>query len=206
MKIQWLGHSSFLLEESTGTTIITDPHYNSFPDISADAVTISHLHKGHSNTAGVSGNPTILNRIGAFEIPGVHISSALSSHGEDRGKNLIFMFRIDGVDICHLGDIGERCNINLTEVIGEVDVLMVPVGGQYTIDAEQAKEYVDKLMPDIVIPMHYRESQESELDSVNEFLSYFDEDAIEYVEGDTIEVDRAQFDGECTKVVVFKRF
>ncbi|MGI6702381.1 MAG: MBL fold metallo-hydrolase [Christensenellales bacterium] len=203
MKITWLGHSSFLLEESTGKKIVTDPYTVDFPDVSADAVTISHLHSDHNNYKGVGGNPAIFKELGAFEIPGIHISSALSSHGGERGDNLIFMFRIDGVDLCHLGDIGERCNIALTEVIGEVDVLMVPVGGTYTIDAETAKEYVDKLMPDIVIPMHYKSEAYSELDPVNDFLALFDEENIEYVDGDTIEVDRAQFDGEYTKVVVF---
>jgi L-ascorbate metabolism protein UlaG (beta-lactamase superfamily) len=205
MKIQWLGRSSFRLEESTGTAIITDPYSESFPDTEADAVTISHLHGGHNNYKSVGGNPAVLNRPGAFEIPGVRISSAVTSHGEGKGKNLVFMFRMDGVEVCHLGDIGEKCNIKITELIGEVDVLMVPVGGISTIDAAEAKEYADKLMPDLVIPMHFKEHDESELESLDDFLSRYDEEDIIYVDGDTLEVDRAQFDGDCTKVVVFKR-
>lgn len=204
MKIQWLGHSSFRLEESTGASIITDPYEGDFPNVSADAVTISHLHSGHNNAKAVSGNPTILNRIGAFEIPGIHITSAMSSHGGSQGNNIIYMFRIDGVKICHLGDIGEKCNVNLMEVIGEVDVLLIPVGGKYTIDAEQAKDYIDNLMPDIVIPMHFKSNIDNESDNINNFLSLYEDDEIEYINGDTIEVDRAQFNGECTKVVIFK--
>ena len=111
---------------------------------------------------------------------------------------------MDGIDICHMGDIGQEMNVALGESIGSVNVLMIPVGGNYTIDAEQAKEYVDFLMPDIVIPMHYKtENSELDIDSVDSFLDLFDEEQIVYVEGETIELDREKFDGESTKVYVF---
>lgn len=212
MKIQWLGHSAFLLEESTGTRVITDPYGShvgfEMPAVQADIVTVSHQHKDHNNTAAVLGNPQVLHTIGGFEIKGVHIFSLNSHHdkvkGQERGNNIIFVFGIDGVDICHLGDIGEACTLELAEAIGAVNVLIIPVGGEFTIDAEEAKEYVDKLMPDVVIPMHFK-SHDSEFDieKVDAFLKYFDDEDIIRVEGDTIELDRNKFDNESTKVVLF---
>ena len=212
MKIQWLGHSCFKLTESTGTTIVTDP-YDSYvgfkmDTVEANVVTVSHKHKDHSAVSNVKGGPTIIDSLGAWEIGGVGITGLLSYHDNDkgakRGENNVYLYRMDGIDICHMGDIGQEMNPNLGESIGSVNILMIPVGGNYTIDAEQAKEYVDFLMPDIVIPMHYKtENSELDIDSVDSFLDLFDEEQIVYVEGETIELDREKFDGESTKVYVF---
>ena len=155
MKITWLGHSSFLLEESTGTKIVTDPYHSyvgyEMPDVEADIVTVSHAHNDHCCVSKVSGDPTVLNRAGAYEIGGVHILASRSYHddkkGSLRGDNLIFKYRMDGVDVCHMGDIGEECNAILVESIMPVNILMIPVGGNYTIDAKEAKEYVSRSSP-----------------------------------------------------------
>ena len=105
-----------------------------------------------------------------------------------------------------MGDIGEECNVTIVEAIMPVDILFVPIGGNYTIDAVQAKEYVDKIMPDIVIPMHYRTRDcELDIDKLNEFIDLFDEDDVIYADSDTLEYDRADFDGETTKVVVLDK-
>ena len=212
MKIQWLGHSCFKLTESTGTTIVTDP-YNSYvgfsmPQVSADVVTVSHKHKDHSAVENVQGNPQVIDSVGAWEIGGVGITALQSYHDNDkgakRGENTIYLYRMDGIDICHMGDIGQELSVNLGESIGSVNVLMIPVGGNYTIDAEQAKEYVDFLMPDIVIPMHYKtENSELDVDGVDGFIDLFDEDQIVYVDGETLELDREKFEGDSTKVYVF---
>ena len=213
MKITKIGHSSFLLEESTGTKIVTDPFDDSvgltMPHIEADAVTISHDHYDHNNLDAIIGSPMILNDEGAFEVSGVHISSVRANHdshnGAKRGKSLIFKYRLDGVEVCHMGDIGQECNPFLSEFIMPVNVLLIPVGGKYTIDAEKAYDYVDKLMPDIVIPMHYRTKDiDLGLDKVDDFLDLFDQENILEVEGDSITFDRAIFDDEVTKVIVFK--
>lgn len=213
MKVQWLGHSSFKLEESTGTEVVTDPYHSyvgySMPIVSADAVTVSHQHKDHNFLSAIKGEPEIINTLGAFEVKGIHIHSTRSYHdnvkGAKRGENLVFHFRIDGVEVCHMGDIGEDCSPALVETIVPANILLIPIGGQYTIDAEQAKEYVDKIMPDVVIPMHYKiKSCEIDLDKLDEFLDLFDTEDIIYVDGDTIEFDRNDFDGESTKVVVLK--
>lgn len=215
MKITWLGHSSFLLEESTGTTIVTDPYHPyvgyEMPKVDADIVTVSHAHNDHCYVSNVGGNPTVLNRAGAYEIGGVHILAQRSYHddqkGAQRGNNLIFKYRMDGVDVCHMGDIGEDCNPVLVESIMPINVLLIPIGGNYTIDAEMAKEYVDRIMPDIVIPMHYKTKDcEFDIDKVNEFVNLFDDENVVYLDGATVEFDRADFDGEETKVLVPQRF
>ena len=212
MKIQWLGHSCFKLTESTGTSIVTDP-YDSYvgfkmAPVSSDIVTISHKHKDHSAIHNVTGNPQVIDSIGTWEIGGVGITALLSYHDNDngakRGENNIYLYRMDGIDICHMGDIGQEMNPNLGESIGSVNVLMIPVGGNYTIDAEQAKEYVDFLMPDIVIPMHYKtENSDLDIDEVDKFIDLFDEEQVVYIDGETIELNRETFDGESTKVYVF---
>ncbi len=213
MKVTKLGHSAFQLEESTGTKIITDPYNDSvgqeMPKLEADAVTISHDHYDHNNLSSVLGSPKIIDSEGAFEVSGVHISSVSANHdshnGVRRGKSLIFKYRLDGVEVCHMGDIGEECNPFITEFIMPVNVLLIPVGGKYTIDAKKAKDYVDKLMPDVVIPMHYRTKNiDLGLDKVDDFLELFDSSDLVYVEGNEITFDRAIFDDEVTKVIVFK--
>ena len=213
MKITWLGHSAFLLEESTGTTVVTDPYGESIVgyrmrQVTADAVTLSHHHRDHDEVGRVAGSPQVFDTVGAWEVKGVDITSMHSWHdpeqGSKRGPNLIFKYRMDGVGLCHLGDIGEECDAETGDLIGTVNVLMIPVGGNYTIDAAQAKEYVDFLMPDIVIPMHFRTpSCAVDIGRLDDFLDLFDDEQIVRVDGDTLEVDREYFDGDSTKVIVF---
>ncbi len=214
MKLTWLGHSSFRLEESTGTSVVTDPFdpYVGYdmPAVSADIVTVSHGHKDHSNVLAVKGNPTVIRNAGFYEIGGVHMLASKSYHdsnrGADRGDNLLFKFRMDGVEICHMGDIGEECSIMLVESIMPVNVLLIPIGGTYTVDAEGAKEYVDRIMPDVVIPMHYKTKDcDFDIAKLGEFLDLFDDEDVVHIDGNTVEFDRADFDGESTKVYVLEK-
>jgi L-ascorbate metabolism protein UlaG (beta-lactamase superfamily) len=214
MKIAYLGHSSFLLTESTGTTIVTDPYDSAvgfeMPQIKADAITISHHHYDHDKVSAVGGNPVVLSKEGSYELSGVEISSIKSFHdnerGKKRGENLIFKFRMDGIDICHLGDLGEECSSELIEMLLPVNVLLIPVGGTYTLDAAMAKEYVDRLMPDIVIPMHYK-TKKSKLDieRFDSFVELFEEENVEYLQGSSLEILRDDLNGESTKVVVMEQ-
>ena len=215
MKIQWLGHSCFRLVESTGTAIVTDPYDSAIvgyemPKVQADAITLSHQHDDHNAVRNVQpACGTVLDKAGSWDVKGVGIASVVSHHDADqgarRGVNHIFKFRMDGVDLCHLGDIGEECTTELGESIGTVNVLMIPIGGNYTIDAQQAKEYVDLLMPDIVIPMHYKTpSCDMDIDKRNAFLQLFDDEQIVEIDGCEVEFDRSHFDGDCTKVIVFE--
>lgn len=212
MKIQYVGHSCFILTESTGTTIVTDPFtkigYEPAP-MRADAVTVSHAHYDHNNVGAVLGNPQIFDEEGTFEFNGVGIDAIQSWHdnqnGALRGENLIFKFRMDGLDVCHLGDIGEECTSELLEMLLPVNILLIPVGGKYTIDAEQAKEYVDRLLPDYVIPMHYKTKQ-SKLDiaKVDEFLDLFEREDIIEAEGDSIEFLRENLGDSGPKVILME--
>ena len=214
MKIRYLGHSSFQLIESTGTTIVTDPYSSSLgsemPAVTADAVTVSHHHYDHDAGERVGGKPLVIDKEGSYELDGVDINSIRSFHdpegGRLRGENIIFKFSMDGIEVCHLGDIGEECSTELIEALLPVDVLLIPVGGTYTIDAEQAKEYVDRIMPDIVIPMHYREKgKKLDVDRVEEFTDLFDEEEVDFEGGSEIDISREDLGGDTTRIIVMEK-
>lgn len=215
MKIKYLGHSSFLLTESTGTSVVCDPYDDSvgyeMAKVSADAVTVSHHHFDHDDYKRIGGNPVLLDTERSFSLSGVEINSVKSFHddcgGKLRGENIIFKFRMDGVDICHLGDLGESCSTALIESILPVNVLLIPVGGTYTLDAKMAKEYVDRLMPEVVIPMHYRaKGCKLDIARVDEFLDEFDGEEVHIIEeGCEIGFSREDLGGERTKIIVMER-
>ena len=214
MKIQYLGHSCFKLTESTGASVITDPYQSvgyELPDgITANAVTVSHDHYDHNNGPAIGGKPKILREEGCFDLDGVEITGIKSYHDTDagklRGENVIFKFRMDGLDICHLGDLGEECSAELLELLLPVNILLIPVGGNYTIDAELAKEYVDRLMPEIVIPMHYKtKSLDIDIDKAQPFLDKFDEEDVEVSHKDELEFSREDLTEEKTKIILMER-
>ena len=166
MKIKWLGHSAFLITSAAGIKIITDPYtvgdgINYHPiNESSDIVTISHIHGDHSNISAVKGSPVILREQGSNNIKGIDIKAMQVHHdstlGSQRGKNLIFCFKIDGVVVCHAGDLGHILSQKQIEEIRRVDILMLPIGGFYTIDGREANIVAQSLKPRIVIPMHYK--------------------------------------------------
>ena len=215
MIITPLGHSCFLLQESTGTTVITDPYSSdigiTLPPVTADVVTVSHSHYDHNNVKAVGGDPMIIDKPGMHDVKGVQIFGLNTYHdelnGEKRGSNVIFNIRMDGVNVCHLGDVGHGPSPMMIEAISPVDILLIPVGGNYTIDAEVAKEYVDRLMPNVIIPMHYKtDDVDIDIDGVDAFLDYFDEDDIEYVTDGKVEFDRSDFDDDYSmKVLCFEK-
>lgn len=214
MKIQYLGHSCFRLIESTGTTIITDPYkeigYELPKGLKADAVTVSHGHFDHNNAGIIGGHPRIIDKEGFYQLPGVGITGIKSYHddcgGALRGENIIYKFGMDGLEICHLGDLGEECSSELLEMILPVNILLIPVGGTYTINAEQAKEYVDRIMPEIVIPMHYKtRSLTLDIDKADAFLNLFDDEETEISEKNTLEFSRDDLTEEKTKIILMER-
>ena len=214
MKIQYLGHSCFKLTESTGASVVTDPYKSvgyELPDgITASAVTVSHDHYDHNNVKAIGGNPKILQKEGCFDLDGVEITGIKSYHdteaGSLRGENVIFKFRMDGLDVCHLGDLGEECSAELLELLLPVNILLIPVGGNYTIDFKSAKEYVDKLMPEIVIPMHYKTKRLNiDIDKAQQFLDEFDEEDVELSHKDVLEFSREDLTEEKTKIILMER-
>ncbi len=215
MKIRWIGHSSFVLTESTGISVLTDPYdpevvgYG-FEPPAVDLVTVSHASESHNFIKGVKAYKSIVDVPGKCDYEGIHVTGVSSNDGDDgsaRGKNVIFKFGMDGVTVCHMGDICEPCSPELVERLMPVNVLLIPVGGNSTVDAELAKEYVDRLMPDIVIPMHYKAKRcELDIDKVDAFLRLFDDECV-HEDITELELDRNDFNvgRDSTHVYVFKR-
>jgi L-ascorbate metabolism protein UlaG (beta-lactamase superfamily) len=164
MKIKWLGHASFLVTSDSGVKIITDPYATSenlrYGEINqpADVVTVSHEHGDHNNVAAVKGNPIVVRTTAT--VKGIDFKGVSTFHDNDggrtRGRNTVFCFAVDGVKVCHLGDLGHPLNDAQAAEIGSVDVLLIPVGGNYTCDAVVATRVGDKLKPKVIIPMHYQ--------------------------------------------------
>ena len=178
MEITWYGHSCFRLR-GKGATVVTDPYSGEYgytlPRIRADIVTISHHHPDHDYVRGIKGNPKVVDGPGEYEIRGVFITGIPTFHdrrrGRDRGSNTVFLFDIDDLRVCHLGDLGHVLDQSQVEVLGDIDVLLIPVGSVSTINAAQAAEVVSLLEPKIVIPMHYKtEVLTLKLDPVDKFL------------------------------------
>jgi L-ascorbate metabolism protein UlaG (beta-lactamase superfamily) len=184
MEISFLGHASFRIK-SKENTVVTDPFDPEmvgfkFSQVSANIVTVSHEHSDHNRVDLVSGVEKVIRGPGEYEIAGVSIIGSGSFHdeskGSERGPNIIYVIEIEGMRVVHLGDLGHQLSEKLIGEIGEVDVLMIPVGGVYTIGPKQAVEVVNALSPKIILPMHYQTSDLNsasftKLCSVDEFLS-----------------------------------
>ncbi len=179
MEITWLGHSCFKLKSKNGT-VITDPFDDSIGyqkgKLSANIVTVSHDHPGHNFTSGIEGNPKLITGPGEYEIGGIFIYGVSTFHdntkGEERGKNTIYLIEIDDVKVCHLGDLGHIPTATQLDEISDIDVLLIPIGGNSTINAATAIELVNIMTPNIVIPMHYKtEAIARDLDSPDKFLT-----------------------------------
>lgn len=169
MEIIYLGHSAFKIR-GKAASLVTDPFTTkstgfTMPKVSADIVTVSHDHDDHNAIQKVGGTtrrekPYVVKAPGEYEVNGVGVFGWGSYHdeskGSKRGKNTMYTIMIEGVTIGHLGDLGTKLNDDQIEGLGIIDVLLVPVGGVYTINPEQAVEVVNQLQPSWVIPMHYK--------------------------------------------------
>jgi len=180
MKVTWLGHSCFLLQGEEGITILLDPFFEDsvgypLPKLKADMVMISHDHTDHNNASAGGSNSQVIFGPGEYSRLGLEIRGIRSFHdqkkGRLRGENTIFCFQLDGIRICHLGDLGHILSPSQISEIGPVDLLFLPVGGRYTIDSKGADEVMRQIHPALVVPMHYRTGGLGfELDGVDEFL------------------------------------
>jgi L-ascorbate metabolism protein UlaG (beta-lactamase superfamily) len=168
MNIKWFGQSCFMLTAENGTKIIMDPYSKIFgslsgyklPEIDADIVTISHNHSDHNNVGAVKGNFVLIKEPGVFSQEGIDIKGVQTFHdnvsGAKRGKNVVYNFRIDGLNVCHCGDLGHLLSLEQINEIGKVDILILPIGGRAVLDASGATEVMKQLNPAVMIPMHYR--------------------------------------------------
>jgi L-ascorbate metabolism protein UlaG (beta-lactamase superfamily) len=166
--LRWLGQSCFLITSKTGLSILTDPYapQTGYAPLKPRAdspaiVTVSHEHADHNATNEVPGKFEVVRGAGAKTIKGIAITGIAASHGvspegQSRGADTIFVLQVDGLRICHLGDLGTLLSAGQLKQIGRVDVLMIPVGGYYTIDAAKAWKVIAQLKPRIVLPMHYK--------------------------------------------------
>lgn len=164
MEIKWYGQSCFMITSKNGTKVLTDPFHNmlgyKLPEIEANIVSTSHNHGDHNNVKAVKGNFMHIHESGDFSKDGIEIKGVQTFHdkvsGAKRGKNTIYNFKVDGINVCHCGDLGHTLDSNLVKEIGNVDILLLPVGGRATIDAIDAVNVMKQLNPKEVIPMHYR--------------------------------------------------
>lgn len=177
MEISWYGHSCFRLRDKE-IVIMTDPYDKSLglpvPRVRADVVTVSHDHPDHNAVQNIKGEPVVLSGPGEYEIKGIFVTGASSSEGEKRPlaqENTIFVFDMDGLTVCHLGDLDHVPVQEQIEALGDVHVLLIPVGGAPTLSASQAAEVIRLLEPRIVIPMHYSLPEMAlKLDPVSKFF------------------------------------
>lgn len=180
MEITWLGHASFLITSCNGTKILTDPYdnsigYKTFKD-SANIVSISHKHFDHSYIKEIKGDVKIIDTLGTFNLCDISIHGIPSYHdnlnGVKRGSNIIFVFTIDGFNICHLGDLGHKLSKETLKQIGNIDILLIPVGGHYTIDGKEASFVAKSIGSSIIIPMHFKTPSLSfPLNGVEDFIT-----------------------------------
>jgi len=180
MIITWFGHSCFRIESKEGSILI-DPFSKDIglkpPRIKDDLVLITHNHYDHNNIEGADTQTTmVIDGPGEYEKQGIYVRGILSYHdkveGKERGLNTIYIIKAEDMVICHMGDFGQaEFEKNQLDDIGDVDILMLPVGGKYTVDYKEAVEVVGKIEPKIVIPMHYKiKDLKSEIDGPDKFI------------------------------------
>ena len=184
MQIFWKGHSCFQILANIGkgnqVKIVIDPFSEEIglklPKMEADILLISHSHHDHNNKKAISGNPFLIEGPGEYEVKGVYVEGVHSWHdqkeGQERGENTIYTIEAEEMKICHLGDLGQKkLTDEQLEKIGDVDVLMVPVGGVFTISAKEAISIMAQIEPKITIPMHYSIPKlKIKLDGLEKFL------------------------------------
>jgi len=167
MNIQYYGHSCFKITTKPAgrgqedVNVFIDPFDKSIglrpPQGQADLVLSTHDHPDHNNVEALKGDPRVINIPGEYSVKGVHVVGLQSYHNEKKDiLNTVFILEAEDLKICHLGDLGMDLTEKQLEEIDGVDVLMIPVGGNYTIDAKKAVEIIKKIEPTIVIPMHYK--------------------------------------------------
>jgi L-ascorbate metabolism protein UlaG (beta-lactamase superfamily) len=200
MKIKWLGHACFLVTSRDGTRVITDPYavgggINYSPiNETADVVLVSHDHGDHNNVSAVRGKPEVVRGGGTKTIKGIPFKGIVTSHdasqGQQRGLNTVFCFTVDDLKLCHLGDLGHVLSPGQVTEIGTMDILFIPVGGFFTIDATVASQVCGQLTPRIAIPMHFKTTKCAyPIAGVQDFLK--GKKGVRKVVGSEVQIERA---------------
>ena len=179
MLIEWYGHACFRLKLNSGINITIDPFDDTIgfpqPSLETDIALISHHHFDHSCMESLKGDYVVYDKPGVYENNGVKITGIKTYHdrkqGGLRGENIVFKIEAEGLLLCHLGDLGEEITEELVEKIGHCDVLMIPVGGMNTLNGREALNLLDRLEPNIALPMHYRVSgSDLPIEGIHPFL------------------------------------
>ena len=184
MIVTCLGHAEFLVELEGGTRIVIDPFDAScgYPvhRVKADVALVSHGHHDHCAVENVEGNPRVIDKAGTYDAaPGVRIRAVQAWHdeaqGTKRGATLMFVIEADGLRVCHVGDLGHMPDAEQLAAVGAVDLLMLPVGGFYTIDAKTAAAVAEKMHARVILPMHYRTAYNADwpIAPVDDFLALY---------------------------------
>lgn len=180
MDVTWFGHSCFHLVSSDGRSIVIDPYDSAtgygIPPVSPDVLLISHNHHDHNNVRAIGGDPVVVKGHGSHKAAGIEFRGVATYHddkgGRLRGTNTVFCFKMDGIAIAHLGDLGHILTRQQVSEMGVVDLIFIPVGGIFTIDAVRAATVAEQLRAKVVVPMHYLTDHLSfELDPVERFLA-----------------------------------
>ncbi|KXA93713.1 hypothetical protein AKJ65_06045 [candidate division MSBL1 archaeon SCGC-AAA259E19] len=189
VSFKWFGQACFEIKNSVA--IVTDPHDGESvglrqPDAKGDIISVSHRHFDHASGVDLASKKgsEVVEGSGEREAKEIVVQGFDSFHdkaeGSKRGENTIFVFQLDDFRICHLGDLGHRLSGGKIEEIKPVDILLIPVGGNYTIDAQEAVDVVKNLEPKIIIPMHYKvEGLEVDISDEEEFLQLVEDEGWE---------------------------
>jgi len=182
MEITYIGHSSFKIK-GKDVSLVIDPYdpkigYK-YPKQECDILLITHYHFDHDYIQGATNYKILIDKPGEYEVSGVFINGIQTFHdntqGSERGNNTIYLISIDGINILHLGDLGHELSKDQMERISQVDVLMIPVGGKYTIDSEVASKVISSIEPSFVIPMHYQTQESTTIQGLDTIQSFFNE-------------------------------
>lgn len=218
MEITYHGHSCFKLKGAVGT-VVTDPYQDavgfSLPNLSADVITVSHDHPDHNAITKIRPSARrersfVIESNGEYEVGGISVFGTQTYHdasgGSERGVNTVFTIVIDEIRVCHLGDLGHELTTEQLAEIGAVDVVLCPVGGVYTINAELAVKTIHALEPGIAIPMHYKNPDHNpsvygDLTDLPVFLKAF---GAEVKPSDKLKLEKSKLPEE-TELVVLQR-
>lgn len=217
-KIYWAGQSCFQISVSNSrdhsADIVIDPFDEEtglkLPNLSADIALVTHNHHDHNNVKDLKGTPFLIEGPGEYEVKGVFVQGIPSFHddveGKEKGQNTIYLIEAEGIRFCHLGDLGQKVLTDeQLEKIDVVDILMIPVGGEYTIDSTAAQKIISQIEPKIVIPMHYAlPKSKDKLDEVSKFLKTMGKPSITPVDKLVVKDSTLPKEGEGMQIVVLQ--
>lgn len=213
MKITWFGQSCFLIRDSKGRGLLTDPFDRNIgykiPNEIVDIVTVSHQHFDHNYTEGLPGTPLIVDSCQLLNLYDIAITGIPSYHdtvfGAKRGGNIIYVFEIDEFRLCHLGDLGHSLSRSQIDNIGQLDILFIPVGGNYTLNGQEASKVAKLIKSHIVVPMHYKTPALTfPLEGVEDFVKYMKNG--DKIETSTLEITEKSDNYNIVKIPKFKEY